>query len=63
MGGIGSGGFREGSGRKLVDGTPRVRISVTLPAWLADLVQAESVRQERPLSHLITELLTKGIER
>lgn len=63
MGGTGSGGFREGSGRKLVDGTPRVRISVTLPAWLADLIQSESVRQERPLSHLVTELLTKGIER
>ena len=58
MGGTGSGGFREGSGRKLVDGTPRVRISVTLPAWLADLI-----RQERPLSHLVAELLTKGIER
>ena len=63
MGGIGSGGFREGSGRKLTDGTPRVKLSVTLPGWLADLIQGEAVRQQRPVSQLVTELLTKGIER
>lgn len=63
MGGIGSGGFREGSGRKFIDGEPRVKLSISLPGWLADLVQGEAVRQERPVSHLITELLTKGLER
>lgn len=63
MGGTGSGGFREGAGRKSEDGAPRVRLSVTVPAWLADLVQGESVRQERPLSSYVTELLTKALER
>ena len=34
MGGFGSGGARNGAGRKPADGTPKQKVSVTLPAWL-----------------------------
>ena len=63
MGGIGSGGARKNDGRKTVDGTPRVKISITLPSWQFDLVRNEADRRQLPTSHLITELITKGLER
>lgn len=63
MGGIGSGGYRDGAGRKCVDGEPRTKISVTLPAWLLSLLRGEAERKEVPVSWLITEYLTKGIEK
>jgi len=62
MGGIGSGGAREGSGRKALDGE-RVKISVRLPKWVLDLIKSEAERRELSTSQLITELLTKGLER
>lgn len=62
MGGIGSGGTREGAGRKTVDGEPRSKISVTLPTWLLSLIRDEADRRKLPTSQLITELLTKGLE-
>ena len=45
MGGIGSGGAREGAGRKTVDGEPRTKISVTLPTWLLNLISDEAARR------------------
>ena len=63
MGGIGSGGYRDGAGRKCDDGEPRTKISVTLPAWLLSLLRGEAERKEVPVSRLITEYLTKGIEK
>ncbi len=44
MGGIGSGGAREGAGRKTTDGEPRTKISVTLPTWLLSMVRDEADR-------------------
>lgn len=53
MGGIGSGGAREGAGRKTVDGEPRTKISVTLPTWLLNLIRDEADRRKfRPLNSL-----------
>lgn len=63
MGGIGSGGAREGAGRKTVDGEPRTKISVTLPTWLLNLIRDEAARRKFSTSQLITEFLTKGLER
>lgn len=63
MGGIGSGGVREGAGRKTIDGEPRSRISVTLPTWLLILIRDEADRRNESASQLITELITKGLER
>lgn len=63
MGGIGSGGAREGAGRKTVDGEPRTKISVTLPTWLLNLIRDEADRRKISTSQLITEFLTKGLER
>ena len=63
MGGIGSGGAREGEGRKTVDGEPRTKISVTLPTWLLNLIRDEAARRKVSTSQLITEFLTKGLER
>lgn len=63
MGGIGSGGAREGAGRKTTDGEPRTKISVTLPTWLLILVRDEADRRKVSASQLITELITKGLER
>lgn len=63
MGGIGSGGAREGAGRKTQDGEPRTKISVTLPTWLLSLVRDEAGRRKISASQLITELVTKGLER
>ena len=61
MGGIGSGGAREGAGRKTVDGEPRTKISVTLPTWLLNLIRDEAARRKVSTSQLITEFLTKGL--
>ena len=63
MGGIGSGGAREGAGRKTVDGEPRAKSSVTLPTWLLNLIRDEAARRKVSTSQLITEFLTKGFER
>lgn len=63
MGGIGSGGPREGAGRKTIDGDPRTKISVTLPAWLLSMLRDEADRRRIPASGLITELIMKGLER
>lgn len=63
MGGVGSGGAREGAGRKTTDGEPRTKISVTLPTWLLSMVRDEADRRKISASQLITELVTKGIER
>lgn len=62
MGGIGSGGAREGAGRKTIDGDPRTKISVTLPTWLLSIVRDEADRRKLSTSQLITELITKGLE-
>ena len=61
MGGKGSGGSRNGAGRKALDGTPRVKLSISLPVWIADLVRDEAARRHVAASQLITELLTKGL--
>ncbi|MDE6242452.1 MAG: hypothetical protein K2M14_00425, partial [Muribaculaceae bacterium] len=61
-GGIGSGGAREGAGRKTIDGDPRTKISVTLPTWLLSIVRDEADRRKLSTSQLITELITKGLE-
>lgn len=63
MRGIGSGGAREGAGRKTQDGEPRTKISVTLPTWLLSLVRDEADSRKISASQLITELVTKGLER
>lgn len=62
MGGIGSGGWREGAGRKPTDGA-RVKISARVPAWLMDLIKTEAHRRQLSASQYITELITKGLER
>ena len=62
MGGIGSGGARDGAGRKALDGAPRTKISVTLPTWLLSLIRDEAARRKVPASQLITEFLMKGLE-
>lgn len=63
MGGIGSGGVREGAGRKTMDGEPRTKISLTLPTWLLNLIRDEADRRKVSTSQLITDFLTKGLER
>ena len=62
MGGLGSGGAREGSGRKAMDGEPKKAISIRLPPWLLSLIRDEAERRDIPITQLITELLTKGLE-
>lgn len=62
MGGYGSGGARKNAGRKPIDGTARSKISLTLPAWQLDLVKSEAYRLRLPVSNLITDLITKGLE-
>ena len=62
MGGIGSGGAREGAGRKAVEGT-RVKISARIPEWLICQIKAEAERQQISTSQLIINLLKKGLER
>lgn len=63
MGGIGTGGAREGAGRKTIDGEPRSKISLTLPTWLLNLIRDEADCRKLSTSQLITEFLTKGLER
>lgn len=62
MGGIGSGGAREGSGRKAIDGA-RIKISVRVPEWLIKQIRSEAERRELSISQIITELITKGLEK
>ena len=62
MGGIGSGGDREGSGRKATDGT-RIKISVRVPEWLINQIHAEVERREVSTSQPIPEILEKGLKR
>lgn len=61
MGGIGSGGAREGAGRKATCGE-RTKISARIPVWLVDLIKDEATRRKVSTSQLITEFLTKGLE-
>lgn len=63
MGGIGTGGAREGAGRKTICGEPRTKISLTLSTWLLNLIRDEADRRKLSASQLITEFLTKGLER
>ena len=63
MGGIGSGGARKDAGRKPVDSHPKAKISISLPAWQLDLIKDEATRRSQPVSNLITDLITKGLER
>lgn len=63
MGGKGSGGRREGAGRKTMDGEPRTKISLTLPSRLLSVIRGEADRRKTPTSQIITELLTKGLDR
>lgn len=62
MGGIGSGGAREGAGRKATDGA-RAKISARIPMWLVDLIKDEAARRKVSTSQQINDLLTKGLER
>lgn len=61
MGGIGSGGAREGAGRKALEGA-RVKVSARIPAWIMELVLTEADRRRVSVSCMITELLTKGLK-
>lgn len=61
MGGIGSGGARDGAGRKASDGT-RTKISVRIPTWLADLIKDEARLRRVSTSQQLTEFLMKGVE-
>ncbi len=63
MGGYGSGGSRKGAGRKPIDGVARTKFSLNLPTWLLDLIRDEADRRKISTSQLITELLTKGLDR
>ena len=62
MGGIGSGGAREGAGRKAVEGT-RVKISARVPEWIVNRIKSDAERQQISTSQLIINLLKKGLER
>ena len=61
MGGIGSGGARQGAGRKTIDGEPRQGVSLTLPVWLLSAARDEADRLRLSLSAYITEKLEKGM--
>lgn len=63
MGGIGSGGAREGAGRKTIDGEPRTKISVTLPTGMLNTLRDEAARRKMSTSSYITQLLLKVVER
>lgn len=60
MGGIGSGGLRHGAGRPAEDGSPRERLSLSLPAWLADGLRREARRRGVSLSSLASDILEKN---
>lgn len=62
MDGIGSGGAREGAGRKATDGA-RTKISDRIPVRLADLIKDEAAHRKVSTSQLVTEFLSKGLER
>jgi hypothetical protein len=62
MGGIGSGGAREGAGRKTIDGEPRTRITVTLPTGLLSIVRDEAERRNISTSQLLSDYLRKGLQ-
>lgn len=62
MGGIGSGGAREGAGRRATDGA-RTKISVRIPVWLVDLIKEEADHRRVSTSQQITDFLMKGVER
>lgn len=61
MGGIGSGGSRIGAGRKSIDGSPRVKISLTIPDWQDHLLRANAERRKVSVSQLVTDLIEKGM--
>lgn len=61
MGGIGSGGSREGACRKTSDGEQRTKISITLPTGLLNVVRSEAEMKKISSSKLIAELIIKGI--
>jgi hypothetical protein len=60
MGGFGSGGTRNGAGRQCIDGVPRVKVSLSLPARLIRQLRDDADRQRISLSQLITDLITKS---
>lgn len=63
MGGIGSGGARENAGRKCIDGQPRIKVSVSLPSRLLSTLRAEADHRKISTSQLITDLITKSLEK
>lgn len=63
MGGIGSGGPREGAGRKTIDGDPRSKISLCLPTWLLSIVRDEADHRKISVSQYVSDLIIKGIEK
>lgn len=63
MGGIGSGGARDGAGRKTIDGEPRSRISVSIPTGMLSQIRDTADCRKISVSQYITDLLTKSIDR
>lgn len=63
MGGIGSGGARENADRKCIDGQPRIKVSVSLPSRLLSTLRTEADRRKISTSQLITDLITKNLEK
>ena len=62
MGGFGSGGARQGSGRKAIDGE-RVKFSVRIPERLLKQIKDKAEQSNLTASNIITELLEKGLEK
>ena len=62
MGGIGSGGARDGAGRKTIDGEPSARISVSIPTGMLSHIRDTADRRKISVSQYITDLLTKSID-
>lgn len=54
MGGKGSGGAREGAGRKSIDGAPRGRVTLCLPVDLINRLKEEADRRNLSFSQLLT---------
>lgn len=61
MGGIGSGGARDGAGRKTIDGAPRTKLSISLPTELLIELRDVAGRRQISVSQHITDLITKGL--
>jgi len=40
-----------------------VKMTVTVPAWLKERLQAEAVRENRNFSNMVTHLLKRGVEK